>query len=499
MPDIISQSLPDDAEMLVVEILGEDESLQNIEDTAPSYDRRRTDYKWWSRFRFAKASGYEFASAAFGEPLLNVLAQHILGDGFTVKTGDDTADEIFAEFQRVHQNTLHMWLKDALAVGDSYIVVNPDGSMSMPPAHTARVLHDPFDYTLTTGYEFHTVIDRGFITDRYLSDVRIVTVDISDDDEPVDETMQPESGNPVPESIPSGRRQRIYSAIVPGELPVAHISWNRGGNEVYGRPCYAPLLTVFRAYHRLLDSTVKGVRIMGRPIPFVGGAKDPMVARDQNSRKVTYTDKDGITREKYVVNFEQLNMLWLGEGARFEFATPGPFADESQKILKLLFLIAIEHLRVPEYVWGAAITGSKASAETQQPPFTRSIDAARIALEPVMLHLLSIWYQVVGLVEPHPAIELDEMNIVWPEVAPSDDMTQLEKLKFAVMNSLITPETALIQLDLGIDDPAAEVEAAQEFSDEQADKELERIESMVPNDSAAPPNRSSSGSSNSSS
>ena len=470
----------DTNEVLVSEVLSEDDNATIAIDNSPTYDRGRPNYPWWSRFRVGRSPGYELASAAFAEPLLNVLSQHIMGDGFTVKTDNEQADKIFADFVRANQAMFNMWLKDALALGDSYAVVNPDGSISMPPANTVKVLHNPFDYTRPTGYELVTQVDRGTITDRYELMKRVLSWQIDENPENLDdETDPPLQEEPHIPILPGDGRDVVFTPVLPGVLPVAHLSWNRGGNEVYGRPCYMPLVTLFKRYHDLLDATIRGVRAMGRPVLWVGGSKNPAGDRKENSRKVKFSDEDGSTQEKYVVDFDATNIIWLGEGASFHIETPGPFAGEAQTILKLMFLIVIEHLRIPEYVWGPSISSSKASAETQQPPFVRSIVAARAAIEPVLLHLLSVWYQIQGIYDGHPAIDIEGMNVQWPEVAPSDEMVLLEKIKLGALDNVITPETELALLDFdNIDDPIAEVKAAQAFADEQQDKDMARQADM---------------------
>jgi hypothetical protein len=68
---------------------------------------------------------------------------------------------------------------------------------------------------------------------------------------------------------------------------------------------------------------------------------------------------------------------------------------------------------------------------------------------------------------------VEDMTLTWPEVTPSDDEILVKKVAQASLDNLLTRETELRVLDLGIEDPAAEVAAAQEEADDEQEKQLE--------------------------
>ena len=155
-------------------------------------------------------------------------------------------------------------------------------------------------------------------------------------------------------------------------------------------------------------------------------------------------------------------------------------------MLKQLFHNVIEHLRIPEYAWGAAIPSSHASAQAQTAPFVRAIQQHREFMEPTLLHLLRVWYVAAqnaasmgvfggddsGAMEDAlaggsmPTIQMRDIKVEWPPIVEESEEILLKKLQWALMTGLVTRETALRKTDL-VEDPAAEIKAADAEADEQ--------------------------------
>ena len=152
-------------------------------------------------------------------------------------------------------------------------------------------------------------------------------------------------------------------------------------------------------------------------------------------------------------------------------APPVGFTKDSLDVIRQLFLLLLNHTRIPEYVWGGAISSSKASTETQQPPFAQYIKFRRLLLEGVgadptlgiearggLLELIDIWLRTYKLL--NPSIVLGPVKIEWPDIDQGDSLIKYQWGSFLSSTGKITDED-VIALSGYFDDPAATSARAQ--------------------------------------
>lgn len=412
---------------------------------ALSVDRTQSDYRWYSYFRRGKQPGYELASA-LAKPTENIMAAWTLGDKFTPVTETDATDERLKEFIDDEFDTILTWYVDGLGLGDAYIIVNPDGSLSMASPDSVEVLTADYNYRDVIGYRVTTRLETVTIIDEYYANRRVVTIR--------------EAGVSSPQPF-------VFENPL-GVPPVIHWSPGREANEVYGHPIDEPILPLYSRYNDVLSKSLDGVEIMGRPVPVAEGLEDPEAAKELNkTNDETYTDSQGNSKSRAVIDMGDVDMFWLGKGATFKFASPGPFAADSRSMLKALFLLKLEHKNIPEFIWGGAIASSKASADAQMPAFVRIVGLWRVMFEKCLLKLMDVWLRTVSAFEFLP--DAGRIQIEWPDVQPSDENVLLSKITLADQMTAITRETALRLMNI-VDDPAAEVEAANKEAEERRDQ-----------------------------
>ena len=401
---------------------------------ARTVDWTQPDYAFWSRLRRGKEPGYELGGL-FAKRIAEIDAEWTLGRGFTLLTDNPDLDEEFSKWVRDNLNTLMIWRKDSSALGDAYLIVNPDGSLTAASPEQVEVLTDPLDYKAVLGYRITSRLENATITDEFRLDGRTITIEASGKKE------QWEYSNPL------------------GLVPVVHLANDREANEIYGHPIYEALLRLFARYDDVLQKSLDGVEVMGRPIPVAEGLEDVATAQSQNSsRTETVYNEDGSTAQVPVVDFEDMTMLWLGKGASFKFAGPGSFSADSVAMLQILFYLMLEHIGIPEWAWGGAISSSKASVDAQMPAFVRYLEGRRTQVQEAILKLAQAWLAVQRLTG---VVAQVDVSIEWPALEGKDQAAHTAKVKLATDNGWITDETGLRLLDL-VDDPAAEVEAAKQ-------------------------------------
>ena len=357
---------------LVREIIGRYSRRTPVPKTSPTVDGTRADYAWYDRFRRGMEKDWELASP-FAMPIVNTIVSWTLGDLFSVVHEDN--DDLAADLNRFvsdNKDTILAWMSDALALGDGFMLVEPLGKLVRLSPDTVEIDVAADDVTRIERLVISTILDEeNSIIDTWTPYTRSITRKINGTE------LEPE----------------LYENTL-GIVPLVHLAWGRTANEIYGHPVYEQLLQVFSRYHDLLSSTLRGVELMGTPLPVAKGLENVKRAIEQNATgTATIRTGDGRAVTRTEVDWEQLRsqMLWLEGGADFDFKAPAPFASDSRSMLKLLFLIIIESVSIPEFVFGTAIASSKASADAQMPAFTRVVEYWRLQIEAPILLLLEIW------------------------------------------------------------------------------------------------------------
>jgi hypothetical protein len=330
-----------------------------------SVDRTIADYEFWDQLRRGLLPGYEFGSL-FCNPMIQIVASYVLGDGVEIaldssveasQVNIDYTNDLLAAFSTYLSNTLFLNLEDLYGLADLFVVLNSDGSISIPAPHTVKAEYRRDDYRVLDSVTI-TTRDGGFsIEDLYTVTKRVITVK--------------QSGKTI--------TREEYPNLI-GRIPIVHLANDRGGNETHGRVLYDNLLPLFQAYNDLTEKGITGTEALGNPIPVISGLKGVSSIQSNNAPEdtETYDSIAGNEETRPAINLDRNSMLLLGEGAHADMlAPPTGFTGDTRNMLKALFLLLLDHSRIPEFVWGGAIASSRASAETQAPPFYTYIKRRR--------------------------------------------------------------------------------------------------------------------------
>lgn len=423
-------------------------------------DYTQADYEYYDKLRRGLQYGFEI-SGLFTRPITQIITSWTLGDSFTVDIDNQNTSEAVNDFINNELQAIVETSEDMLALGDSYIVVNPDGTLTqVPPSQVdIEVSDDNFrNVTKATIYTRHKNLQ---IEDSYTNTERTITVRRTG--------LFSASGSVIEETV--------YPNLI-GRIPVIHFPNDRGSNEVYGHPYYAEQLTLLAEYDDVIRKSIDGVKMMGNPIPVVEGLDDPESAKELNSTYTdTYVDLEGNTQTEYVTELDPHNMLYFGAGARFKFAAPGSFTDNTNTVLKKLFLLMLQNSQIPEWAWGGAIQSSMASVQAQTPAFVKFIGGRRRKLETPLKALLEVYIATIAIFTP--GIDANAViHITWPELMPEDEEIRLKWVMFAMQNNMITRETALRLADI-VENPRQEIEDANEEAQAQEDAFQAQIDAAI--------------------
>lgn len=427
-------------------------AMVTVDETVPNY-------AFYDKLRRGLAAGYRLGGL-FCKRIEVVFAAWVLGRGVTValaESGDpddpddprNYTDARLAAFLDANHPLLMRVYRNHLGLGDQYIVVNPDGSLSVPSPDTVRVERDPLDFRRVLSITIKTKVPDGrTVLDEYRPDGRTITIKRGADVE----------------------RSERYANITAGRIPIVHVAHERGDNETNGHPIHEPLLQLYDQYDNILFKQLDGVGLAGNPIPTIEGVEniDETIQANRPATTETYIDCDGNEVEREQVHFDSSGVLLIGKGGTAKFTAPTPgFTVDTKTALKSLFLLLLEHTGIPEFVWGGEMGSSRASTGDQLEQWARDIEGRQRAAAGWIVELCELWLLVRALVDPQ--LVIDELTAKWPRLIAKDGALQLQRIQYARDEGLLTARTTLKLLEL-VDDPQRETEAAEAEADARREK-----------------------------
>jgi hypothetical protein len=444
---------------LVSEMIGRTRTIvrQILVISAPSRDLTQADYAFWDRARRGKAEGLKISGLLI-KPVVSKIAAWGLGRPPTLEIKQPKAKEKVNEWWQKHHSDILRAYEDSLALGDAYLVINPDLSVtSLPPNAVTPVVDEE-------NQDFGTVIGWKIIQ-KHPHPTR------PGDSVTIEDTFT--AGERLRKTYRQGAlvKEERYANLI-GRVPVVKISNNVGSNELYGSPEVEALIEALHEYGDVLDAGLNGNKRQGRPTPKVKFPDVKALAKfwDQYAKKVTRTLSDGSTEtyETIPFNADQV-MAVVGD---FDYAQPGSFASDTEILLGLLYLLFLEHTELPEFILGSAISSSKASAESQMEPFVKFIEKKRGQAEGWILEIVGIVLAYLALTEVGVRAETD-VAVVWELLTQQDGQLTKDTVAWAYGENLIDGETALALAPIEIENPAAVFARAQGEAQQRKETALE--------------------------
>jgi len=446
---------------IVREMVGRIATGRVITNHAVTVDLTRSDYEFYDRLRRGKEKDYEIGGL-FAGAICNILASWAMGKGFRVKlkSGSDRTIAAMQDFINANIFTFLKVVEDSLGLADSYLVVNPDGTMTMVSPDQVVPITEPKGSTNVVGWVITSRFDDTEIIDTFTYFERRTTIKYSRNGDHFEFT------DTFPNLI--------------GQLPVIHFPNDKGANELFGHSQVEKLVYLFNRYNRAMTKSLDGVEIMGNPVPVIEGADDPEeTLKSIATSKSNYIDSEGATKERLTVDLTESPFMVLGIDTSLQFRSPMPgFTSDSGRMLEYLFLLMLQSSGIPEWAWGGAIASSKASVEAQMPAFTLLIDVLRLKFLPQFKQILTVWAAYTHLFTRNVVPKQEDIDLVFPSIVVADRAQRLLELQFERLDGAITRATALEQLSL-VDDPELEVEEAQKEADIAAEKSLQNATKLA--------------------
>lgn len=458
-------------EMIGRYVMGDTQvSLYRSRAAVKTVDETIPDYQFYDQLRRGAAHGYTL-SGLFCKRIERVFADWVIGNGFSVSLKDEELDETRRDytngelsdfvtgllepsefedekepdFDVSSESFLQSVFRDALGLGDQYVFVNNDGTLSVPSPETVRVRRDPLDYRRVLAVTVETKLAEATITDEYTRERRTIT------------TKDNRGVTGV----------EVYPVLI-GRIPWIHIAYGRSANETNGHSIHETLLPLLDQYDDIAYKQLDGAKLLGNPIPYIAGLEDLNAVRDANKPTTfdTYYDKDGNQVERPQFKLDQNSIMLLGKGGSAGMlAPPVGFTKDTGQALQTLFWLILDHTGIPEFIWGNQISSGRSSSEVQLDTFIRDILGWQRDTGGWILRLCRIWLAVRALTDPK--IVVGKLKIEWPDIVEANREVLLKFIESAEDRGLLRKETTLRLMEL-VDDPAKEIELAEEEAAERA-------------------------------
>ncbi len=444
-----------------------------------SVDTTIPDYSYWDRVRRGLVDGLRLAGA-FAKPAAEIKSDWIMGDGFSAelaveKDAPENANVAYTNTLLSHfatriKATMLQITNDLKTIGDQYMIVNGDGSISVPSPETVKFEYDPLDYRRPLRATVTTKTAKMTVTDQYRLDGRTLTIETSD------QILLSDLRADGYVDAGANRVKKDFENLI-GRLPVIHFANDRSANETHGRPMVEALLHLWSRYDALLEKAMDAAEIMSNPIPvFTVEDIDASLGENDNPSPETWYETNGTGRTRNQVEFDRFATIFLrvlADGTKEEFNLVSPdagYTNDIKAMLKLLFLLTLEHLRIPEVIWGGELGQARASASEQMKTFYMHIAGERLRLEGEAgdellmaeanggIHeLMDVWLRTRALIDRRVVIMPVRIN--WPALGEANDEMNLKWAESLKKNNTITDET-FAELSGRIEDPEGEVAAA---------------------------------------
>lgn len=437
-------------------------------------DDHVTNYEFWDMLRRGQLAGFKLGGL-FALPLTQKMAAFVWGTGISAALSKDIeaspanieyTNGLITRFLSAYHGPLLNLTVDLYGLGDQYVAVNPDSSLTIISPEQVEIQPNELDYRAVDAYTVTTRLASATITDTFTETGRTVAIKRSTNSR---ETVQAfEFDNLI------------------GRYPLAHFANDRAANELTGRPVYEPLYDLFSRYDDLINKALDGAELMGNPMPALVGMENIDETIDANATidDEDYTDRDGNTDTRRTIRFDTRGFMVVGKGGDFKYVSPPTgFTDDIRNMLKSLFLLMIDFTHQPEGVWGGGLQGSRASLDAQMPPFWMYLQSRRVALEGQgadpelglearggLYELLDIWLRTRALTDPR--VVVGPTVITWPEFSEENMETLLKWISYLDSRGYVTRQT-VVAASGKIEDAEAELEAADAESEERQARERE--------------------------
>lgn len=431
-----------------------------------------------------------FLGAGFVKPIINSTMAFALGLGFTVKVAGADENESLKEIEddlnlHVRRNfrTIYDWMKWGTRDGDSFLYFDEEGKSIPLKADTVDVVADAvtgriIGYNVTEHVEITDPTTGTKTKYTYLKQYRENYVRITRMLDNQDQSQGTvlyyrvfANGEDIDMTQLDGNDQPISLEVSADELdqrrlPIIHYKNEPEAASLYGNSEVQNILAYIKRYGKVLDSATDREIYNGIPVLAVSGVSKPAEDDKDNAEHVK-TNEEG---EK-VLDWQQNTTLYLEDPqASAKFLEIPATMENTGKLLEYYFYNIVQASETPEFVFGVAVSSSKASVSEQTPVVTQKAERKRLQMEQSLLEYLKVY--VARQLEnsnpiyfPFSGVADPEIDIEFPSLVDEDKTLTKETIEMLLAEGAITRKTAIELSAIADKVEDAEEEAAKGLAD----------------------------------
>lgn len=449
--------------------------------TDVTVDMSRSDYELFESIYHASimksgrtSKGEEFImGAAFAKPIINATTAFTIGQGFNVNFSDAdkgtpirAAQDDVQQWIKEHTSDFYNLMKFGLRGGDGFMVMHDEFDFEFLKPGSVTVVYDPtnggvlgydIEETVETGENEKTVFKRIYrksgykVTSTLNGGNEIVLVDrVFTSDGIVDVNMLEADDENAGGMFEAGE-------LIEVPLPVFHFANELEPKSIYGMSDLQNALVYFKGYSKVLQEATKSNIYNSTPIPVISGDKnDGLLEEDKSKKNITWG--------------RNMVLYLKGENAKAEFMNVPQTMSDTGQLLEYYFYLIVQASETPEFIFGTALQGSRASAETQMPIMVKKALRKQAQFKKVLRQIIEAYiYQKFAQGDQNFFAVYSgqvDFTITFPPIVDQDRKLTLETIQTLVSNGIMSDETALELANIeAIDDIDAELEKARADAD----------------------------------
>lgn len=404
--------------------------------------------------------------APFGKPIVNISAGFAIGSPVRILESDTKTDEEIKSGTTNKNNTdpnaaeitvkpvnptianVNQWLEEnrnllfllsrnSFRDGDSFVVMDDDGTTTEIPPEDIDIITNPNNPQLIDGYDiwssFPDPNKQGAENITYVDEIRRtyrrrMQVDKTGNRVEVVGTL-----NDYRNAIDGGLEER--------QLPVVHFANEKEGRMLYGISEFQNLYFLMANYHAVLAAAIKGNIYNSTAVPVIQGVKNMNQFLTQNFTQ----DADG----KYILNWDSQKMLVVGDGGSVQILQADGTAADAQTLLNILFWLISQSSETPEFAFGTAVASSKASVSEQTPMLIKKAIRKQGQLEEPIRRLIDLYIERMSRLDSENYVADTQYTIDMPDILDEDLNINIQIVNALLEKGIITEETAMTMLNIG--------------------------------------------------
>lgn len=422
-------------------------------------DQTRADYEFFDRLRWCMNEGLT-VSALLVKPIISKISAWTLGRAPYWSMDHEASQERFNEWWHENHADIAFADEEARHLGDYFIVVNPDATITLLHPDVVEPIVNPDDYGQIIGWriverkDHPTEVGKWMIEiNEYYADRRIMRREFDDRRE----------------------SEQVFRNLL-GMVPVVHVVGNRVGNQPFGQPeLYALVSTSEGALYRyddILHTSINGNMMNGRQTPVIN-FPDVKALNDFWDRYAERVVDEETGEESYSVEFDSDKLLLMvGE---FKYANPGSSAADAKTLLELLYWLFVEHAEIPDIMLGTEMGQSRSSGEVQIEPFVRFIEKKQMQAEKWLVPLADLVARMLALIEPGFRYT-GQPKPRFETLTNEDNTLRFQVVQWAYTEGLIDKAWALKLAPIDIENVEELLEAAEEEQSEREDEKQNEVD-----------------------